>query len=289
MDSNPLFKRGKNCKLSDEEFFKDRFKRLCDSDINSDCEFLVGCNKEIIKGHKLIFSTASPVFYAMFHGNLKENAVIVVSDLEPKGFEKMKKFIYTDDVNFETYIQVIWTLVTAKKYIIPHLVKRCMDFLHNGTNTYCLQALHYYEYLKDRNITEFNQICHKIIEEKTLRILSGDSFSSVKPETVSWILSFESLALDSELELFNFFEKWALAEAKRKKISPNELGSSFNDLKKHIRFLTMNAKEFALAAKSSLLTDEEKLAIALNMAEFGSTPLPDSLSPSRTKRNFNSK
>ncbi|XP_022188756.2 BTB/POZ domain-containing protein 6-like isoform X1 [Nilaparvata lugens] len=288
MDSNPLFKPDKTCK-TEEEFFDKRFHRLYDSDINSDCEFLVGNEKIVFKGHKLIFSTASPVFYAIFYGNLKEDSVVVLSDLAPEGFKKMKQYIYTGEVEFQTYIQIIWTLFIGKKYSIPTLVTKCMEFLRDGTDTYCLEALRFYEYLNDRSVTDCNQLFQKIVEEKTFNILSDDSFLSAKRKTVGWILSLESLALTSELELFNFFEKWALAlfaKAKRMNISCDRMGKVYNHLKQHIRFLTMTPKEFAEAAKSPLLTEGEKLAIALNIAELGSTPYPNYLSSNTRKRYF---
>ncbi|XP_022188733.2 BTB/POZ domain-containing protein 6-like [Nilaparvata lugens] len=286
MESDPLSKPDKTCKIEKGSFDR-RFHQFYDSDITSDCEFLVGNEKSVIKGHKLVFSAASTVFYAKFYGDLKENSVVELSDLEPEGFKKMKQYIYTGEVSFETYDQIIYTLVIGKKYSIPTLATKCMELLEEGKDTYRLQALKYYEYLNERSISELNQLCERIVEENTFDILSKEGFLSAKHKTVGWILGFESLALTSEVELFNFVEKWALAKAKPAIPTSAE---GFNHIKKDIRFLTMDGEQFAdVATKTTLLTDGEKLAISLNLLKFGSTSLPEYLSNNRKERNFTRK
>ncbi|XP_022188754.2 BTB/POZ domain-containing protein 3-like isoform X3 [Nilaparvata lugens] len=296
MDSNPLFKPDNACK-TDQEFFKKRFKRLCDSDIQSDCEFIVGSNKFVIKGHKLIFSMASPVFYDMFYGKNGIDPKVIVKDLNVYGFKAMKEFIYTGGVDFKSYQNstsnyVLCTYIAATKFKIVQLVSKCIKFMEDEINSDPPQVICYFNnsnYIWNDTADQLNKICRKAIETHTQKILSNNVFLSADPRTVDWILNLESLALKSELELFKLFETWALAKAKRENIAMDKMGIMFNDLQKHIRFLTMTAKEFAEAAKSPLLTEGEKLAIALNMAEFGATPYPGHLSANRVKRNFTRK
>ncbi|XP_039298539.1 BTB/POZ and MATH domain-containing protein 3-like [Nilaparvata lugens] len=80
----------------DNQSFETRFHRLVDSDMLSDCEFVLGSQKTSIKGHKVFFSAASEVFHAMFCSDLKETNPVHVEDLEPEGFKAMKQFIYTE-------------------------------------------------------------------------------------------------------------------------------------------------------------------------------------------------
>ncbi|XP_022196079.2 BTB/POZ domain-containing protein 1 [Nilaparvata lugens] len=274
-----LFER-ESSSQSVKDFFDKRFKRLCISDINSDVEFIVGHEKVSIKGHKLFFSTASEVFYEM----LAELSVVELVNIGPEGFKAMKEFIYTGEVSFSSMTHAVSTLVTAKKFLVPLLDLKCIEYIRDKHSSEVLQI---YEEFKGENITHFNDTCFELFETITYDILESDGFLSAKSETIDLLLKLESLALSSELELFTFFEKWALAQAEREEISDECLGSHFNGLKKHIRFLTMSPKEFALSAsKSLLLTKDEKLDIALNILCPGSTPYPDNLCPIQKKRKF---
>ena len=81
--------------------------------------------------HKFVLSMSSPVFEAWFrfNGNLaKSEQEITLSDEEPAAFENLLQFIYTDEVDVNAN-NVLDTLYTAKKYLIPQLEKRCINYL----------------------------------------------------------------------------------------------------------------------------------------------------------------
>ncbi|RZF43706.1 hypothetical protein LSTR_LSTR015245 [Laodelphax striatellus] len=272
-----------------EKPFDERFKRLFDDDIGNDCEFVVGLQSATIKGHKLIFSSASDVFRAMFYGSFKQEPVRI-TDLEPDEFKGMKYFIYTGEVIFTSAIETLLIYIAAQKYNIPELCRQCTQYIH--THTSASEVLEFYEYCKTRSISEFDETCCRIIQEKTEDVLKSDYFLHAEKETVDLILGFQSLKLASELDVFDYFEKWATAEAGRSQISAEEMGSCFNSLKKHIRFLSMSWEDFASKpAKSLFLTHDEKYVIGLNIKSFGSAPYPEHLSSLQQPRdlmNFNS-
>ncbi|RZF48005.1 hypothetical protein LSTR_LSTR002071 [Laodelphax striatellus] len=265
-----------------EKPFNERFKLLFDDDVTSDCEFVVGLrDPTTIKGHRLIFSLASE----KFKGLLKEESVIRIDDLEPEEFQGMKLFIYTGKVIFVSAIKTLLMYIAAQKFDIIELCRQCIK--HIMTETTPFEVLEFYEHCQSRNISEFDETCCRIIQEKTDDVFKSEYFSSAKIETVNMILELPSMKLASELELFDYFEKWAMAEATRKQLGVEEMGSVFNSLKKHIRFLTMSWEVFASKpAKSSFLTEHEKKLIGLNIMNLGSSPYPEHLSIVQQPRDF---
>ncbi|XP_039289391.1 BTB/POZ domain-containing protein 3-like isoform X2 [Nilaparvata lugens] len=262
---------------SEEIFFTKRFHRLADSDVHSDCEFVVGSEKKIIKGHKLIFSAASDVFDAMFFGPFREDNSVNIVDLRPEGFEGMKTFIYTNEICFNSVSHALFTYTAAQKYLVTQLENVCIKFIEDNLKP--SQVLEFYELCKLNCITKFKKLCTRIIQDETDEVIASDYFVSVKPKTMKLILKSPTLKLNSEIDVFDNFERWALAEAERRAINDNDIASSFDDLKEHIRFLTIKGDELApRIIRSKLLTEEEKYSLAFNKLKTHSIPLTGGLS-----------
>lgn len=79
-----------------------------------------------------MLATGSSVFYAMFFGGLAENkSEITVPDVEPSAFLTMLRYLYCDEIQLEAD-NVLATLYVAKKYIVPHLCRACVNFLETS-------------------------------------------------------------------------------------------------------------------------------------------------------------
>ncbi|RZF43123.1 hypothetical protein LSTR_LSTR001301, partial [Laodelphax striatellus] len=285
MDSN----KDKNSSDIDlRETFQKRFLHLLNNDIDCDCEFVFGSQNIIVKGHKFLFSAASEVFHAMFHGELKEENAVRIEDLDPEGFQGMRQFIYTGEVNFKSAVNALLTYIAARKYIIPALTRECIDYLGKKHNIQPSEVLEFYEICKANNIPEFEESCYEIIQQQTDEVVSSECFLSIKPETMELILKSPNLKLNSEVDVLQHFEKWVTAEAERRGIDVREMmASSIHNLMKHIRFLTISSDDFVSNASDSLLlTPEEKLAVVCNLIKSESKPMPKSLSLERKHRNF---
>lgn len=68
----------------------------------------------------------------MFFGGLAENkSEIIVPDVEPSAFLTMLRYLYCDEIQLEDD-NVLSTLYVAKKYIVPHLCRACVNFLETS-------------------------------------------------------------------------------------------------------------------------------------------------------------
>ncbi|XP_039295087.1 BTB/POZ domain-containing protein 3-like [Nilaparvata lugens] len=265
--------------------FKNRFLLASEKGFSYDCKFIVGSENIVVEGHKFLFSVASEVFKAMFYGELKEDNAVKIEDLHAEGFIGMKHFIYTGEVNFESATHAMVIYVAARKYMIPELIQECTKYIQVEIKPH--EVLTIYEFCEINSIPEFEEFCLKMIEENTDVIVKSENFPKAKIETIQLLLKSRSLALKSEIEVFDLFERWALSEAARKKISDEELASSFKNLKKYIRFLAISPEEFTSRIKQSLLlTQAEKHAIECYLIQSDPKPMPESLSVIEQQRNF---
>ncbi|XP_057318494.1 speckle-type POZ protein B-like [Microplitis mediator] len=111
----------------------DDLKELYDSKTNSDVTFVVGNEK--FKAHKLIMSTRSPVFFAMFTHEMKENreSEVTIPDIEPEVFNKLLEFIYTDKItNLDA--DAAYLLEAADKYQLLNLKSLCEESLSKSAS-----------------------------------------------------------------------------------------------------------------------------------------------------------
>jgi len=82
-----------------------------------------------IPAHKFVLSICSPVFFAMFCGEMAEKSdSIDLPDCEYEGVCEMLRYVYSKEVKLNEN-SVMQVLYVAKKYILPSLADECINFL----------------------------------------------------------------------------------------------------------------------------------------------------------------
>ncbi|KAL3111050.1 hypothetical protein niasHT_013074 [Heterodera trifolii] len=146
--------------MSDVDTLADRMKRLLCTGVDADVHFLVGQDDKkeassdtdiqirdrhfekaylysknglylirLLPAHKPILRVSSDVFDAMFRFDEQKKGdeePIEITDVDIEAFKTMLSFIYTDDLSGVNGDNAIEVLYTAKKYILPTLVKACV-------------------------------------------------------------------------------------------------------------------------------------------------------------------
>ena len=109
----------------------DQFNKLFMDKESSDVE--INCGGQVFHCHKLILSTRSPVFSAMFQNNMKEKKIRKVSleGLIPEVAAEMFKFIYTGTLSVNDQIFPTDLLKAANQYQLDLLKKVCEKKLCN--------------------------------------------------------------------------------------------------------------------------------------------------------------
>ena len=200
--------------------------------VMSDITFTCGeSERKYFYAHKYVLATSSPVFYAMFYGNLAEkNSVLHLPDTDEESLEAFLRFLYTDQCTTDVAI-TLKVIYLAKKYMIPSLAERCFELVDTNAN----------------------------------EAINSDVFLSIDQETLKDILQRETLVItgDGELKLFQAAIKWCDHQCSMKDLEATGenrravLGDAINQL----RFLAMTQEEFANnVSTTGVLTDGEVIA-----------------------------
>ena len=225
------------------------------SDVGLCCE---GSSKEF-HAHKYILATSSSVFHAMFYGDLAEkNSVVYLSDTNDGSLEEFLRFLYTDECNL-TADNAVFVLYLAKKYIVPSLAEKCVEFLETNLaaeNVFVVleQALQFDE-------EKLEKKCWDMIDMETSEAVVSDAFTDINQSTLVEFLKRKSLNVE-EVDLFKAVVKWSEAECLRQEKETNATSkrAAIGNAIYQIRFASMTLEEFGQNVSSSgLLTAEEMM------------------------------
>ena len=266
---------------------RERCKFMFNNELLSDVKFVVpdpeggSESMKTIPAHKLVLAISSPVFYAMFFGELAETTnSINSSDCEYPSLLELFRFIYSDEVNLNAD-NVMQVLYLAKKYMLPSLADQCTDFL--GKN---LDASNVFHVLPEAQTYEEKNLvdkCWEVIDEHGDEAMKSDAFTTIEKSLLEELVERESLNV-TEVELFKAVDCWARRECEKKNLAVE--GSVKRKILgervvANIRFPVMEQKEFAeVVLDCEILTPKE----AYDIVKYFNGVLPNPVGFLETKR-----
>ena len=238
-------------------------------------------SKMAIPAHKFVLSSCSPVFFAMFCGELAERSDSVdLPDCKYEGVLEMLRYMYSGEAELNEN-NVMQVLYVAKKYILPSLARECVRFLRknvNVENVFCILS-HAQRYDEKVLVDQ----CWEMIDSETKGAVKSEGFLTIERSLLEAVVKRDTLTI-REVELFKAVDLWATKECERQgqiangNVKRKILGEK---IFKQIRFLSMEEKEFARDVLCcQILTPEELIDI---MKSFNS--VVTSASFSGKKRN----
>ncbi|XP_034833913.2 BTB/POZ domain-containing protein 6-B isoform X2 [Maniola hyperantus] len=245
---------------------RERNAAMFNNQLMADITFIVGGpgHTQVIPAHKYVLATGSSVFYAMFYGGLAEcKQEIEVPDVEPSAFLILLKYLYCDEIQLEADT-VLSTLYVAKKYIVPHLARACVNYLETSLTAKNACLLLSQSRLFEE--PELMQRCWEVIDAQAEMALTSEGFVDIDVSTLESVLARETLNC-KEINLFEAALAWAHAECVRREtdITPANKRAMLGSAIYLIRFPTMTLEEFAnSAAQLGILTPQETIDIFLH-------------------------
>ena len=237
---------------------------IFNTELLSDVKFVVPAStgesesKKMIPAHKFVLAISSPVFYAMFYGQMAETKdSIELPDCEYESLLEMFRYLYSDKVNLSGS-NVMQVLYLANKYMVPSLAEKCTDYLRRNlkaSNVFCI--LPHAQKFEDKDLEDR---CWEVIDKQTEEAVTSEEFVSVERSLVETVVKTEELNV-KEVELFKAVDRWATEESRRQGITPD--GESKRrilgeEIVKQIRFPLMSQQEFAsVVIDSDILTLKE--------------------------------
>ncbi|CAH3034805.1 unnamed protein product, partial [Porites lobata] len=222
---------------------RERCEFIFNQELLSDVKFVVrdsqGGSKRI-PAHKFVLAISSPVFFAMFFGEMAETTKdsVEISDCEYESLLELFRFIYSDEVKLN--------------------VDNCSAFLQENLN-----ALNVFYVLQDAQKYEEKDLvnhCWKLIETQTLEAVKSEGFVTVERTVLEELVEKNSLNI-KEVELFKAVDCWAKKECEMQGLvcqgflKRRALGER---IVKGIRFPAMAEREFAdIVLDSEILTSSE--------------------------------
>ena len=240
---------------------KERCKAIFNQELLSDVKFAVcregGSGSKTIPAHKFVLAISSPVFFAMFYGDLPERDCVEIPDCDYESLLEVPRFIYSDEVNINP-CNVMEVLYLAKKYMLPTLAEKCSDYLKenldaSGVFLVLPQAQKY----EEKDLLDH---CWKLIETETVEAVKSDCFVAIERSVLEELVERDSLNIN-EVELFKAVDCWAGMECEKQglkaegSVKRRILGER---IVKGIRFPVMEEKEFAgVVLDCGILTHKE--------------------------------
>ena len=237
----------------------ERSRHMFNNPFMSDVAFSCEGSRKKFFAHKYVLATSSAVFYEMFYGKLAEkNSVVRLSDTDEESVQEFLRFLYTDECNLTTN-NVLFMLYLARKYMVPSLAEKCLEFFDakfTAENVFILmqQAIQFDE-------KKLEEKCWHFIDLETSKVVVSRGFTDISQATLVELLKREPLNVD-EVNLFKAVLKWSEAECSRKGIEANAKNkrAAMGNAIYQIRFSSMTLQNFGRnVSQSGMLTPEEML------------------------------
>ena len=258
----------------------ERTKFIFNSELLSDVKFVAAasnCESESrksqksIPAHKFVLAISSPVFYAMFYGEMAETAsTIELPDCDYESLLELFRYLYSDEVNL-TGSNVMQVLYLAKKYLVPSIADKCTEYLREhleASNAFSI--LPQAQKFEDKDLEER---CWNVIEGHTEEAVTSDDFVTLERSIVESVVKRERLNV-KEVDLFKAVDRWANRAVERQGLTPGGevkrkvLGE---EIVNAIRFPVMSHNEFAsLVVDCDILTKRE---LGVMMKHYGGASL----------------
>ena len=266
---------------------RERTKFMLNNDLFSDVKFLVrkgdgeSESKQVIPVHKFVLSIGSPVFEAMFYGELAETRdSIELPDCEYECLLEFFRYMYSDEVNLSGN-NVMALLYLAKKYIVPSLADKCTEYLQNNlAPSNVFNILSTAEKFEEKELVDR---CWKVVDKETKAAVKSDGFATIERSLLEAIVSRETLTIE-EIDLFKAVDQWATKECEKQGLVVNGeqkrriLGE---EIIKAIRFPLMRQDEFASAVLDASILSENEV---VTFFEFFNSTLTSPVGFPDTKR-----
>ena len=259
---------------------KERSKFMFNNDLFSDIKFVVpkaigeSESKQVIYAHKFVLSISSPVFEAMFYGELAETrGSIELPDSEYESLLELFRYMYSDEVNLNGS-NVMGVLYLAKKYMVPSLAEKCTEYLHDNLDpTNAFSILPSAQKYEEKNLVER---CWRIIDIQTQEAMKSNGFESIERSLLLAVVVRDTLAIE-EIELFKAVDLWATKECERQGLAANGTIKRIivgEEVIKAIRFPAMKQEDFTtVVLDSKTLTPNEIVSIIKSLSSVPRSPV----------------
>ncbi|XP_078361461.1 BTB/POZ domain-containing protein 6-B-like [Oculina patagonica] len=259
---------------------RERSKYMFSNDLFSDVKFVVrgadgkSESKQVIPAYKFVLSISSPVFEAMFYGELAETGdSIELPDCDYESLLELFRYIYSDEAILSGS-NVMGVLYLAKKYMVPSLAEKCTEYLQtklDPSNVFSILP-HVLKFEEE----ELAIRCWEVVDEQTEEAVKSGEFVTIERSILEAVVKRDALNIE-EVELFKAVNLWATKKCEEQGLSTD--GSEKRRILgerivKGIRFPVMTQQEFAgVVLDCKILTPDEAFSVVKHLNSIPDTPV----------------
>ena len=222
-----------------------------------------------IPAHKYVLAVSSPVFFAMFFGDLaEERDTIDITDCDPDIFLRFLRFVYCDEANFEDIDCAIDVWYLADRYDVPSLARECIMFIDGNMDPLsALYVLPHARQLSNQSLPNdqsLTAVCWEVIDYNAETIIDDDDFLKIQHDILKTFVERSSLLIE-EMRLFNAVDRWAAKRCEEQNLTVDGTNKRLvlgEDLLKNIRFSLMPPNIFTdVVLPKNILTKDEVIEV----------------------------
>ena len=269
---------------------RERTKFMFNNEHLSDVRFVVrgsdgkSESNRLIAAHKFVLSIGSPVFEAMFYGELAETKdTIQLPDCDYESLLELFRYLYSDEINLSGS-SVLGVLYLAKKYMVPSLADKCKDYLQDKLDpSNVFTILPTAQKFEEKNLVDR---CWKVIDSQTEQALKSDGFETIEKTLLEALVQRETLEI-KEVELFKGCDRWAINQCRKQGLAADgELKRRVlgEEIIKGIRYAVMKQEEFAGVVLDAKILTPDEIVTFLKFFSSQEISLPLGFSETRFRR-----
>ncbi|XP_042906342.1 kelch-like protein 5 isoform X2 [Parasteatoda tepidariorum] len=182
-----------------------RMRDLCLADKLTDITLVVS-NIEIT-AHRLVLSSASDYFYAMFTSDLMEATLsrVPMEGTDPIALQALVEFCYTGEIHL-TEENVETTLSTANVLQISEVVKACCDFL--ASRLHPSNCIGFSLFSESQGCMDLHQAALTYVMDHFMEVIPNQEYLLLTADEVKKLLASDMLNVPSEEEAFQSLMMW---------------------------------------------------------------------------------
>lgn len=162
---------------------------------------------ELFHVHKVVLSSASPYFKAMFTGGLKECEMsrVKLQGVCPTSMSRIIAFMYTGRIRV-TEVTVCQLLPAATMFQVPNVIEACCAFLERQLDP--TNAIGIANFAEQHGCTVLRQKANQFIERHFTQICQEEEFLQLSAIQLVNLIRKDELNVQEEREVYNAVLKW---------------------------------------------------------------------------------
>ncbi|XP_077523041.1 BTB/POZ domain-containing protein 6-like [Amblyomma americanum] len=227
-------------------------------------------------GHKQLLALRHEVFEAMFFGDLAERDVVNITDVHPKGFDIMLRYLYSGSARITNVLDALHARAAARKYLVASLRNGCAEYKHkNLLPSNLFSCLEYYTLTGEPDRDAYVPVVLQSWSQSlALQTLSLKNLAQAEQHVFHFIL--DNIRHVREIDVATAVMRWSQEQCIKSLGSgcPLELKAVMRPFFAKLHFLTMTAEEFLTGRVTwGIVDNDEAMCVLRNIVSKGALPL----------------